>query len=183
MKKKTTYENYELSSLTMLVTPQFDDFGNVYAKVIEEDQDIIIRKSPLQIIEVACEYFGSDLRGRQRATEVIANYTYKLPIAIEPYNNIYFFPTASPTTLTCSWLSHSHILRIYQLSSKQSEIIFNNGRRYTLDVSKHSLTNQLHRTAQLRYLIEQRIKDPKVDFHYPPLSLVADPKRYFRPFS
>lgn len=183
MKKDIVHEDYELSTLTMLVTPQFDEFGNIYSKVIEEERDLLVRKSPLQIIKDACDYFGSNLRGRQKATESIAEYTYKLPVAIEPHNQIYFFPTASPTSDDCSWLSHTHILRIYPMVDNDSQIVFTNGQRYHMDVSEHTLTNQLYRTAQLRFLIERRFKVPKYDFGYPHLPFLADPRRYFQPFS
>lgn len=182
MEQQTLHEKYELSTLTMLVTPYFDDFGNVYSRVIEEEQEFIVKRSPLQIMDESCEHFGSDLRGRQRATEVIAGFVYKQPIAVEPLNKIYFFPTASPKSTSCAWLSHTHIHRIYRACNGQSEVVFLNGKRHLIDVTKHSLTNQLHRTAQLRCAMEQRIKLPD-NFLYPHLPLIADPKKFFPHFS
>lgn len=167
----------------MLILPQFDDFGNVYSKVIEERREIIVMGRPRRIIQAACEYFGSNLSGRQRGTRAIAGFTNKVPIAIEPYSNIYFFPTGSPRVATSAWLSHSHVVKLNHIAPQQTEVVFNNGYRVILKASQGSLTNQLHRTAQLRFLIEQRIKDSKVDRQTPQLSRVADSKRYFQPFS
>lgn len=183
MIKTTSIKDYKLSSLTMLILPQFDDFGNVYSKVIEENGEIIVMGRPRRIIQAACEYFGSNLSGRQKGTRAIAGFTNKVPIAIEPHSNIYFFPTGSPRVATSVWVSHSHVVKTNYIAHKQTEVVFNNGYQTILQISQGSLTNQLHRTAQLRFLIEQRVKDSKVDSEAPQLSRVADSKRYFQPFS
>lgn len=183
MDKKTPVKDYELSSLTMLMLPKFDCYGHIYTKVLEEHREVIVKKSPRQIIESACIYFGSTIKGRQDATREITGFTHKVPIAVEPYNDIYFFPTHSPDLLENSWLSHSHIYQIKHVADKQTKVIFYNSQSCILDVTPGSLNNQLQRTAHLRYSFEQRIRYLQDHLHYPQSSHVEDPKRYFGPFS
>src|SRR5690625_7893119 len=71
---------------------------------------------------------------------------------------MYFFPTASPMNESCSWIAHSHIDQIFPKENNQTEILFKNGKRILFDVSYGSMVNQVHRNAQFRYSLEDRIK-------------------------
>jgi|SRR5690625_719719 len=182
MKNIIHAKDYELSSLTMLLLSKFDRYGEIYTKILEEHQEVIVKTNPREIIESACVYFGSTLKGRQDATREITGFNHKVPIAVEPYNDIYFFPTHSPDLLENSWLSHSHVYQIVHVDDNQTKVIFYNGQSCVLDVASGSLNNQLQRTAHLRYSFEQRIRYLQDHLHYPQPSRVADPKKYFGPF-
>ena len=74
---------------------------------------------------------------------------------------MYFFPTASPTNALCSWISHSHIENVQSGQNLSSKITFKNGKTIELDVSIGSILNQVHRTAQFRYLLDKRLTSSK----------------------
>lgn len=85
---------------------------------------------------------------------------------------MYFFPTASPQNPFCSWISHTHVDRIRKASGRGTEFIFKNGSAIILEVSYGSMINQLHRTAQFRYLLDEKInaskkKEKKKDDDFP----------------
>ena len=71
---------------------------------------------------------------------------------------MYFFPTASPSNTSCSWIAHSHIKDINPIGKDNTEIEFKNGRRIAVKVSYGSMLNQVQRTAQFRYSLDTRMK-------------------------
>lgn len=57
----------------------------------------------------------------------------------------------------CSWISHSHVEFVNPISNDKTELFFNNGTRISIDVSYGSILNQVQRTAQFRYSLENRM--------------------------
>ena len=82
---------------------------------------------------------------------------YKLPIIIEEFNNIVFFPTSSPRFGQCVWISLSNI-KTYMKCENGSKIIFNGDKVLVLDISYYSLENQIFRSAMLDSLVRRRRK-------------------------
>ncbi|WP_245799172.1 competence protein ComK [Virgibacillus siamensis] len=149
---------HEVTPLTMAVLAQFDMDGNSRTCVLEEQTDYTVLVSSSKIIDNACKYFGASLRGRQDGTRDICGLTHKAPIAVDPSSGMYFFPTTSPANPKCSWIAHSHIDQVSKVDQNETEILFKNGRRITIPVSYGSMLNQIQRTAQFRYLLDNRIK-------------------------
>ncbi|QKY68529.1 competence protein ComK [Lentibacillus sp. CBA3610] len=150
--------SYEVTPLTMAVIAQQDENGNTSSRVLEEQEEYVILHSPSKMIDNACKFFGSSLRGRQDGTRDICGITHKAPISIDPTSGMYFFPTTSPTNAKCSWIAHSHIDQVTQGPGRQAEVIFKNKKSVLLSVSFGSMLNQVQRTAQYRYLLDNRIK-------------------------
>lgn len=150
--------NFEVTPLTYAVLSQELEAGELATYVLDEKQEYIIPTTPTKIIEQACRYYGSSLKGRVEGTKEISEIFYKPPIAINPSNGMFFFPTSSPRLKTCSWIAHSHILTLHPKEDQRTtEIVFKNGRKVIVPVSYGSITNQLQRTAQFRYELENRL--------------------------
>ncbi|MGM8366092.1 competence protein ComK [Virgibacillus sp. W0181] len=149
---------HEINPLTMAAIAQHDEYGHTHTYVMEEQGTFTIKQSPSKMIDYACKFFGSSLKGRQEGTKDICGITHKAPVSIDPISGMYFFPTASPTNSNCSWIAHSHIDKVNQAADQKTEIIFKNGERIILDISFGSMLNQVQRTAQYRYLLDNRIR-------------------------
>lgn len=149
--------NYEVSPKTMAIIAVQNENGTVNSKVMEEHTEYVVHISPTKMIEYACQYFGSSFQGRLDGTRDVCGFTYKAPITINPASGMYFFPTSSPNDKKCSWLSHSHIERIVSAERQLAKVIFKNGKSIVIDASFGSMTNQLYRTAQFRYLLNERL--------------------------
>ncbi|HLR59158.1 MAG TPA: competence protein ComK [Pseudogracilibacillus sp.] len=158
MLNKNELYTYEISPLTMAVLAIENEDGIINTQIYESEADYLIHKSPVKMIDHACRYFGSSLRGRQDGTKDISGITHKAPISIDPVSGMYFFPTASPRNKNCSWIAHSHIDFIQPTENQMTEVHFKNGHKITLDISYGSMMNQIQRTAQFRYLLNDRIK-------------------------
>lgn len=160
LKKEMRYlPYYEVTPCTMAIIHQFDEeTREPISLVLEEDIEYVVPLSPNKIVDDACKFFGSDLKGRLDWTRDVCGLHYKLPIAISHENKMYFFPTASPKKSHCSWIAHSFIKRISKFSPHQTEVTFMNGRSYIFDISYGSMLNQMKRTALLRYLLDHHLK-------------------------
>ncbi|MFD1850029.1 competence protein ComK [Oceanobacillus bengalensis] len=152
------FPDYEMNPLTLAIVAEQDSNGELISKVLEEDMEYVVESTPLSIIEYSCKFFGSSLKGRQEGSRDICGISNKIPIAIDPSSGMYFFPTASPNNSKCSWIAHSHIDKIKKIQKHSTEFIFKNGNRIVLDVSYGSMLNQVQRTAQYRYLLDNRIR-------------------------
>lgn len=163
--------SYEITPLTMAVLVHYDNRGNIGAWILEENDDYYVNISPSKIIDQSCRFFGSSLKGRQEGTFNVCGVTHKAPISIDPSSGMYFFPTASPTNLKCSWIAHSHVAQVNELKRDTTEIVFKNGRKLPIQVSYGSMWNQVHRTAQFRFLLDNRISHLRI----PKTDRVAEP--------
>ena len=150
--------SYEVTPLTMAVLSKKDETGITKTFVLEETREYTVHKTPTKMIDDACKFFGSSLKGRLEGTKGISRITHKAPIAIDPSSGMYFFPTASPTNTKCSWIAHTHILEIQPIGKSKTKITFKNGKSIILTVSYGSMLNQVQRTAQFRFSLDTRIK-------------------------
>ena len=127
------------------------------SEVIELDCSYIVNKSSKEIIDDSCRYFGSSYQGRYDGSKKILNMNYKLPIMIEEFNNLIFFPTSSPRFGQCLWISLNNI-KNYMKCESGSKIIFNSNKDLILNNSYYSLENQIFRSAMLDSLVRRRRK-------------------------
>ena len=158
MRKKFYLPAHEITPLTMAILPQHDENGYAGSLIMEEEEEFIVKYSPSKMIDDACKFFGASLKGRQIGTREISNMTHKVPISIDPSSGMYFFPTLSPVNPMCAWIAHTHIGKIMEAADQCTQIIFKNGQSIIVDVSFGSMMNQVNRTAQFRYMLDNRIK-------------------------
>ncbi len=172
MMKNYYFTSHEITPFTMAVIADCDVNGDQVTRVLEEDAEYVLDGNPTKVIDDACRFFGASLKGRQDGTKDISGITHKAPISIDPSSGMYFFPTTSPTSHKCSWIAHSHIDKVGRAPDQQTEVLFKNGRRVIVDISYGSMLNQLQRTAQFRYLLDNRIR---FLHQHLPVDMVAEP--------
>ena len=143
--------NYEICQDTLAIIP----IENGKSKVIETHGEIIVNKTPMEIIEDSCLYFGSSYDGRHTATKYLLGISYKSPIIIEESRNIIFFPTNSPRQYNCCWISLRNIID-YKRKYNYSIIYFDNGKNIILNISYGSLDNQILRATRLESIMRNK---------------------------
>jgi competence protein ComK len=161
---------YEINPDTMAVLP-IEIGNNTCSRVLEVEGEYVVAMKPIDIVDHSCRYFGSSLKGRQEGTREIMGVTHKAPIIVEASNKIFLFPTASPTKHDCAWLSHHYISECTYNKHENTTVIFSNKQAIQLQISKGSFQNQLHRTAQLRTIVTNRM-----DKHNKHINFVINPK-------
>jgi competence protein ComK len=157
-------EEYEVNSFTMLLEPV--QYGSkLFTKVIEISDEFLVPLKPLDVIKNSCKYFGVDYESRKKGTKQLIGYTRKVPIAIEPSNRIFFFPTTSPAGNECIWISSEHVENYRRIGPQQTLITFRNKYTHVLPVSYGMIEKQMLRTSLLKTKLLQRIEGRKMSFY------------------
>ncbi|MGM9849866.1 MAG: competence protein ComK [Bacilli bacterium] len=125
------------------------------SEVIELDCTYTVNKSSKDIIDESCKYYGCSYHGRLEGTKRVLNMNYKLPIMVEDYNNLIFFPTSSPRFGECIWISLNNI-KNYEKINSCSKLIFTSDVELRLEMSYYSLENQIFRATMLDSMLRKR---------------------------
>ena len=150
-------KDYEINDETLAIMP--DDVWK--SMVLEDDYKYEVNKTPLEILDYSCKYFGSSYPGRKDGSKNILNSSYKLPILIEDTKNIIFFPTSSPLDDECTWISLSNIKDYRKVGNNKTEILFKNNKVITVNISYYSFNNQVMRASRLESIIRNRKENVK----------------------
>lgn len=144
-------DNYEINVNNLAIIP----IDSKKSKVIELENDFLVKRKTTEIIDYSCKYFGSSYLGRQEGTKNLIGFNYKSPIVIEETREIIFFPTSSPRYPNCFWISLNNINN-YKKYNNISKIIFNNNNEIIIDISYESLQNQILRATMLESVLRKR---------------------------
>lgn len=156
-------EESQVTPLTKAILPEKTDGGRIGSRILEQDAEYFVKETPSKVIDLACKFFGKTLIGLQNGTKEVSNLNHKLPISIDVWSGMYFLPTMSPTNSRCAWINHSHIESIEEVGKRQTKVNFKDGLSELVDVSYGSLMNQINRTAQYRFILDERIKGLRLD--------------------
>lgn len=140
---------YEISRGTLAIVP--NEFEN--SLVYEDDERYLVDETPFQIMEESCKYFGSTYEGRKNGAKDILGAEYKVPIVIEDSNNLIVFPTTSPSSNECVWISLKRVKKIERVGSHHTKVIFDNNIEIIVDCSYRTMENQLSRASRLDLIL------------------------------
>ena len=126
---------------------------NVKSIVYEDECTYEVEETPFHIMEESCKYFGSSYQGRKEGARNILGAEYKVPIVIEDSDNLIVFPTTSPTSEDCMWISLKRVRKIEKMDYNNTKIIFDNGVEIDIPCSYRSIENQLSRASRLDLIL------------------------------
>ena len=107
-------------------------------------------------MEDSCKYFGSTYNGRKDSAKSILGAEYKVPIIVEENNNIIVFPTTSPSSADCVWISLGRIKYFEKIDSSNTKIVFDNNREIIVPCSYRTIENQVSRASRLDLVMRNR---------------------------
>lgn len=140
---------YEISKGTLAILPNEKNSSVVY----EDEERYIIKQTPFEIMEESCKYFGSTYEGRKDGAKEILGAEYKVPIIIEDSSNLIVFPTTSPLSEDCVWISLKRVEKIEKIDANNTKIIFDNKKEIIVDSSYRTIENQLSRASRLDLIL------------------------------
>ena len=143
---------YEVNNGTLAVLPNDEDSSLVY----EDDNRYIIHEKAYKIMDDSCKYFGSTYEGRKNGSKEILGAEYKVPIIVEDSNNLIVFPTTSPFSDDCVWISLKRVKNIFKIDSFNTKILFDNNVEIIVPCSFRSVENQLSRASRLDLILRNR---------------------------
>lgn len=151
--------NYEINEGTLAVMPDTNDSRK--SKILEDRKEYIIDSKPYEVMDYSCKYFGSSYEGRKEGTKAVLDINYKVPIIVENSMNLIFFPTNSPDSADCIWISLKNIKAIKEDDFNSTRIIFNNDIEITIPISKRTIENQIFRASRLDLIMRNRKSNKK----------------------
>lgn len=148
-------KEYEINEGTLAVL----SVDNKTSKIMEDEQDYVVKQSSFDVMDHSCRYFGSSYEGRRQGAKEIIGANYKLPIIIEDGRNIVFFPTLAAEDNECMWIAVNKIKSYHPAECNTTKIIFFNNVSLTVPLSYRSVQNQIFRATRLSYLLKTRKND------------------------
>lgn len=142
---------YEISNGTLAIVPEKE--GSI---VYEDDEQYNIGETPFKIMEDSCMYFGSSYNGRKESAREILGAEYKVPILVEDSDNLIVFPTTSPLSSDCVWISLKRIKNFEKIDGYNTKIIFDNNKEIIVPCSYRTVENQVSRAARLDFVMRKR---------------------------
>ncbi len=143
---------YEINRGTLAIVPNEIDNSLVY----EDDDRFLIHQTPFEIMEESCKYFGSTYEGRKESAKAILGAEYKVPVIVEDSDNLIVFPTTSPKSEDCVWISLKRVKSFAKVDSGNTKIIFDNNKEIIVPISYRTLENQISRASRLDFMMKKR---------------------------
>ena len=143
---------YEISKGTLAILP--NEVGN--SLVYEDEERYLVNEKPFNIMDESCKYFGSSYEGRKEGAKSILGAEYKVPIVVEDSTNLIVFPTTSPYSDDCAWISLKRVYNICKIDANNTKIVFDNNKEIIVPCSFRSLENQLSRASRLDLVLRNR---------------------------
>ena len=143
---------YEISRGTLAIVPNEKENSVVY----EDEERYIVDDKPFKIMEDSCKYFGSTYEGRKEIAKDILGAEYKVPIVVEDTENLVIFPTTSPYSDECVWISLKRLKKFEKVDSFNTKIIFDNNKEIIVPCSYRTIENQISRASRLDYILRMR---------------------------
>ena len=142
--------NYFITKQTILIKK----IGNK-TTVYENNDKHLINKKIEDVLNDSCYYYGSSLKGRIEGSKYLLGSIYKAPIIISEVKEIIMFPTTSFNNDDCMWINYNWIERYY-FDDYKSVILFKNGLKIELNVSRKIINNQILRSSRLESILKSK---------------------------
>ncbi|OAT80892.1 hypothetical protein A6P54_12860 [Bacillus sp. MKU004] len=134
-----------ITGATMAICPVYHE---LYQSILLDSsgEKIYSEKTTMELINEACMEDGASYDGKISAVRHALPYLRKTPLIINKEQQIYAFPTMSPTKFECIWLFHIHI-KNFTSSQNHTIIKFLNDTTIKINCSLKVLTRQRERAA------------------------------------
>ncbi|WP_318617282.1 competence protein ComK [Sporosarcina sp. YIM B06819] len=131
-------DSYLIDTRTLALESVFT--GDYKSKIITTHGNYFSKLSPHQLLNKACLYHFSTMKGRIQAATILLNYDKKPPFLIAP-NELGVCPTASPQNADCVWL-FNHRYTVTEVGKGQSIVTFMEGTSIYVKASRHTILKQ-----------------------------------------
>ncbi|MEK3990764.1 MULTISPECIES: competence protein ComK [Robertmurraya] len=157
-------DSYILTSETLYMKPEIDSNDHVRTMVQEGKESFLVSKSPKRILEETMKYYGFTLEGAINGAKAVLGNYHMVPIVISAPLNMYWFPTQSPASDHCIWMSLVHIEDIVKFDYLNSIVYFKVGNSIIINKKASRLINKQQQTAILKVRTEQRLAKTNAHF-------------------
>ena len=111
---------------------------------------------PLMVLESWANAYGTGIDGSRQAFKHGLSVRQKLPVLIDPFRQIYFFPTQSPKSMACVWINASQVKHV-KPNELGTRIAFIDGTALQLPLGPRAIKRQMQRIEAMRESILSRV--------------------------
>ncbi|WP_107840330.1 competence protein ComK [Metasolibacillus meyeri] len=149
-------ENYIFTTETAMLIERTNEYGEFYSIVIEKHRNLHVAMSKQKLLEYNLKHFGSSYRGARDGSRAVLGNIHMYPIAINPAQNIYWFPSESITSPKSIWIALHCVIYFEDSGNGRTKVILTNGKSYFVPVYYKAFTKRIDHAHLLRAKMEQR---------------------------
>ena len=118
--------DYIINENLLCFTQDTNDKNKILA--VEKSKNVTFNGNSLSFLKKCCFCYGHSYNIQRQFVIDHFNYYIKTPIILSEYNKIILFPTASPESDNCIWISYNNVERYVQSGKNYTQIYFNGGK-------------------------------------------------------
>ena len=143
-------DNYILNDEVLCFT--LDDEDPERILIIEKRRRVTVRMTCLKFLKKCCKIYGHSYDIQRQFVIDNFNYYIKTPIIVSEYDNLIFFPTTSPSSKNCIWVSYSNVDR-YVKEKDYTKIYFKGGKILNISASFTTVDSQITKCIKIEKFI------------------------------
>ena len=147
--------NYYILNSDVLCFTQ--DLGNSNGTmVIEKDRKFNVQMDCFKLLKKSCIWYGNSYNIQRQFVIDKFNFSIKTPIVMNGKDSIIFFPTCSPNSKECIWVSYNNVDR-YVKEDDYTKIYFKGGKILNISASYSTIDNQITRCIKIEKFIREKV--------------------------
>lgn len=133
------------------------DLGNSNGTmVIEKNRKFTVEIDCFKLLKKSCIWYGNSYNIQRQFVVDKFNFYIKTPIVMNGKDVLIFFPTCSPNSKECIWVSYNNVDR-YVKEKDYTKIYFKGGKILNISASYGTIDNQITRCVRIEKYINDRI--------------------------
>ena len=144
-------KNYILNNEVLCFTQDMEDEKKIL--IVEKNRRISIKMNCLKFLKNCCKMYGYTYDIQRQFIIDKFNYYIKTPIIVSQYDKLIFFPTTSPTSKNCIWISYNNVDR-YVKENNYTKIYFKGGKILSISASFTTIDSQITRCIKIEKFID-----------------------------
>lgn len=148
---------YKIHDRTMVLIPSYLENGRIGAIIEEESLTISMKRSPQDIVEENCAYFGgATYEGQKVTASNILESDDMIPTVISLKLGLFLFQVQATNDPVSIWISHKHIKKLQKHRARKTKVFFKNGKQIILDLKPDEVMAKIKQTMLLQNTLEER---------------------------
>ncbi|WP_158587428.1 competence protein ComK [Neobacillus notoginsengisoli] len=153
-------EDYLVNEKTVLITGEYDQYGNLFSKVLEGNKIIYVKMPPIQLINLSLVRLGSSFIGARHSSKALLSGIRMHPITVNTSLGIWLFPSKSFGKSNCVWFSLMHVRGTKKNGLKKTIVQLSYGHTYEINMKEASFNQKRKKAEELREIVIKHTKNP-----------------------
>lgn len=152
--------DYTINEKTVLLTGEYDPFGNLCTRVIEGEKTFLVKMKPIALIDKTLLQQGCNLKGALESSRFLLGPIKMVPIKVNPTLDIWLFPSKSYKMDNCVWFALSHIQKAKAIGLRKTDVALSFGHHITIEMKESSFAMKRQHAVDLKEIILKNSNHP-----------------------